>query len=139
MAPDFTLKNLLDDQTWTLSDLFGKPIMLTFWASWCPDCQRDLPIKAAFYKNMDKDVLHFLSINVTGREADPRNGLEFAITHRLPFPVLADVGRHTYEAYGCSGVPTTVLINKQGQVIHTFGDKVPFVDIMQSLSSLLND
>lgn len=138
-APDFELKDLESGERYTLSQFRGKPILLTFWVSWCPDCQRDLPKKVSLFNTMDKDALHVVSINVTGRERAPEAGLHFIKEHPLPFPALADHGRETYDAYKCQSVPSTFLIDKDGEIIESFGDLDPFTSILQALSSVLND
>lgn len=138
-APQFELEDLKTGRVYKLSQLIGKPILLTFWVSWCPDCQTDLPNKVAFYNNIKEDTLHFLSINVTGREVRPEDGVSFIQKHPLSFPVLADKGRDTYDKYGCTSVPSTILINKKGDIVATFGDRDPFSSVLQALGTLLDD
>ncbi|MFC4618414.1 TlpA disulfide reductase family protein [Camelliibacillus cellulosilyticus] len=136
-APNFCLKELTSRSEVRLSDFKGKPVMLTFWVSWCPDCQKDLPHKETFYRSLDKSKLSFLTINVTGREVDPEAGARFAKEHGLPFPVLLDDGTKTYDAFKCGSVPTTILIDREGRIVHQFGDKASFSEIIQALSSMM--
>ncbi|WP_085522849.1 TlpA disulfide reductase family protein [Tuberibacillus sp. Marseille-P3662] len=136
-APDFNLINAQTNEFVSLSDYQGKPVMITFWVSWCPDCQKDLPKKTNFYQTMDHDALAFLTINVTGREADAANGVEFMNNHELPFPVLKDNGTTTYDDYQCSGVPTTVILDQQHNIFDSFGDKASFYEIIRSLSMVM--
>ncbi|MTT30692.1 redoxin domain-containing protein [Terrilactibacillus sp. BCM23-1] len=137
-APQFTLFELQSRQNVSLSDFRGMPVMLTFWVSWCPDCQRDMPNKVQFYQSLDKNTLAFLTVNVTGREHSPESGPQFVYDHQLPFPVLIDQGRELYDAFGCTGVPTTIILDKNHEIAYQFGDKASFYDILQALSSVLN-
>ncbi|MFC7394333.1 TlpA disulfide reductase family protein [Scopulibacillus cellulosilyticus] len=136
-APNFELTDLQTQEKVKLSDFEGKPVMITFWVSWCPDCQKDLPKKVEFYQSLNKDELAFLTVNVTGREGTEKDGPQFAREHELPFPILLDEGTKTYDAYNCSSVPTTVIMDQQHQIIHTFGDKSSFYDIIEALSSVM--
>ncbi len=111
--------------------------MITFWASWCPDCMKDLPMKEQFYQHADADTLAFLTINVTGRERSEEAGKDFAIKNNLPFLVLQDNGRETYDKFGCTGVPTTVLLNQDHQIVHVFDDKSSFLDIAKALPDIM--
>jgi peroxiredoxin len=135
-APDFSLKNARTGETVSLSDFKNKPAVLTFWVSWCPDCQRDLPKKAQFYRSMDSDELAFLTINVTGREHSEDDGLSFMEEFDLPFPVLRDTGTETYEAYKCEGVPTTIVMDSRHNITDEFGDKADFMEILQAISKV---
>ncbi|MBM7646418.1 peroxiredoxin [Scopulibacillus daqui] len=133
-APDFELINLQTQETVNLSHYKGKPVMITFWVSWCSDCQKDLPKKVEFYQSLNKDELVFLTINVTGREGNETDGQRFAREYKLPFPVLLDEGTKTYDAYHCHSVPTTVIIDRHQQITHSFDDKSSFYDIIKALS-----
>ncbi|TCP23505.1 peroxiredoxin [Scopulibacillus darangshiensis] len=133
-APNFELFDLKSHQEVKLTDFRGLPVMITFWVSWCPDCQRDLPLKTQFYQSLDKSELGFLTINVTGREHAEKDGPRFAEEHDLPFPILIDNGTEVYDAYECSGVPTTIIMDKDHRITHQFGDKASFYDVLEALS-----
>ncbi|WP_226655676.1 TlpA disulfide reductase family protein [Pseudalkalibacillus hwajinpoensis] len=136
-APFFALEDIKSGEVIQLSDFAGKPMMITFWASWCPDCMKDLPMKEQFYQHADLEKLAFLTINVTGRERSDEAGKEFTLKNDLSFPVLEDNGRETYDHYGCTGVPTTVLLNKNHQIVNVFDDQSSFLDIAKALPSIM--
>ncbi len=137
-APEFTLTDMQTGNLVSLDDYRGKNVMITFWASWCPDCQRDLPQKDAFYKTLPEDTpLEFITINVTGREASTGNALNMAHEQQWTFPILMDEGTKVYDAYQCTSLPTTVLLNKQHEIEASFDDRAEFMDIIQSLGTLL--
>jgi thiol-disulfide isomerase/thioredoxin len=136
-APFFALEDMNSGDVIRLSDFVGKPVMITFWTSWCPDCMKDMPMKEQFYHHADLEKLAFLTINVTGRERSEEAGREFTLKNDLPFPVLRDNGRETYDDYGCTGVPTTVLLDKDHQIVNVFNDQSSFLDIAKSLPSIM--
>lgn len=135
-APQFELSYINQPSTYRLSDHFGKVIVLTFWASWCPDCGRDLPKKEQLFETMDKEKVELVTINVPGRERSPDAGKEYAEKF-LNQPTLIDDGRSLYDTFGCKGVPSTIIIDQEGRVHESFGDKASFLDIVQSLGEIV--
>ncbi|WP_165763697.1 TlpA disulfide reductase family protein [Halalkalibacter urbisdiaboli] len=135
-APTFALENIQTNEQWSLDQFINHKLMITFWASWCPDSQKDLKQKQALYESTNSDEVKMITINVTGRE---RGGdiNKFLEENHITFPVLADDGTKTYDAYRCMGVPTTVLLNEHHEIIATYHDKSTFMDIMKGLSTLL--
>ncbi|MDQ0159535.1 TlpA family protein disulfide reductase [Alkalibacillus salilacus] len=131
-APTFELPYLdKPDQMFNLNDIIGeKVIVLTFWASWCPDCARDLPKKEQFYKTMRHNNIEMLTINVTGRERDMSEAHKFQ-EQFLTQTVLQDRGREIYDLYQADGVPTTIVIDLDGNIVGQFGDKDDFVEVIK--------
>jgi peroxiredoxin len=111
--------------------------MLTFWTSWCPDSRVDLALKQRLYQSMDHSKLKMLMINVTGRERIEHVD-DFVKEQGYTFPVLLDDGRATYDQFKCAGVPTTICINADGQIVATLGEQASFQDVTNALATLLN-
>ena len=136
-APQYELPYLNEDRTFSLDEVLGeKVVVLTFWVSWCPDCARDLPKKEQFYKTTRSDELEMITINVTGRERSEEEALKYQ-EQFLTQPVLKDNGREVYELYDCTSVPTTIVIDKNGEVVGRFGDQADFVEILQVISKAI--
>ncbi|MET3683693.1 peroxiredoxin [Alkalibacillus flavidus] len=131
-APMFELPYLDNPhETFNLNDYIGKKvIILTFWVSWCPDCSRDLPKKEQFYKTMRHDNIEMVTINVPGRERDESEAHKFQ-EQFLTQPVLKDNGREVYDQYESDGVPTTILIDLEGNIVGHFGDQDDFVEVIK--------
>ena len=136
-APNFELEEVRSGEIIRLSDFSEKPVMITFWASWCPDCMRDLPMKEQFYEHADPKRIAFITINVTGRERSEEAGRDFAIKNQLPFPVLGDIGKEIYDSFGCTGVPTTVLLDKNHHIVNIFDDQSSFLEIAKALPEIM--
>nr|WP_146816715.1 TlpA disulfide reductase family protein [Halobacillus faecis] len=136
-APLFELPYINDHSSiYKLEDDLGKVIVLTFWASWCPDCGKDLPMKEQLFKTMDHDKVKLLTINVTGRERNREEGIEFTEKF-LTQPTLADKGRYVYDLYNCDGVPSTIIIDQEGDIHANFGDQSSFLDIVSKLGEIV--
>ncbi|MFD1426897.1 TlpA family protein disulfide reductase [Kroppenstedtia sanguinis] len=136
-APDFCLPDL-DDNRICLKDLRGKVILLSFWVTWCPSCQADLPQKEIFARSLDSSRFSFFTVNVTGREADPQQVKPFIQERGYRFPVLLDEGRSTYDAYGLTSVPSSVLIDREGNLAGRFGEETSFIEVVNTIGHLLD-
>ena len=137
-APEFCLPTWDDRKKVCLRDYQGKVVLLSFWVTWCAACQADLPHKEVLYRSVRHPDFAFLTINVTGREPDPARVSTFLEKAGYTFPVLKDDGRKTYDAYGITSVPATVLIDREGNLAGTFDETVPLVTILQEIDRLLN-
>ncbi len=113
-APDFRLQDLSQNSV-ALSSYQGRhPVLLLFWATWCPYCRQELARMNQKYRELAKDGLVFLAVDV--REAAEKVNI-FMQSHNLTFRVLLDTDTRVAEAYGLVGIPTYVLIGKKGSVL----------------------
>ena len=62
-APDFELNNL-EGQLVSLGDLRGKPVLINFWATWCPPCRAEMPYLQQIYEEWSDKGLVLLAINI---------------------------------------------------------------------------
>lgn len=136
-APSFCLKKLASNETVCLEDFKGKPLLIQFWVSWCPDCMREVPLLEHFYRSISTDELIILTINVTGREGTADQRDKFVESISMSAPVLLDEGTIVYDQFRCTSVPTTVLLNSKHQITDTFTDRDRFQDILAGVSRLL--
>jgi len=116
-APDIVLKDL-SGQTVKLSDYKGKVVILNFWASWCPPCKSEMPDldKTAKELAAGKDAV-LLAVNLTDGVRETENKANKYITdNHFSMSVLLDTEGKAADAYGISNIPTTFIINKQGEI-----------------------
>lgn len=115
-APDFTVYDVSGNPV-KLSDYFGKPIVLNFWASWCGPCQMEMPDFQEKYEALDGQV-QFLMINMTdGSRETVTSASEFIKKQGYTFPVLYDTETDAAAAYSANSLPTTFFIDAKGYVI----------------------
>ena len=114
-APDFTVYDV-DGNAMKLSDYFGKPIVLNFWASWCGPCQMEMPAFEEKYKEIGNDV-QFLIVNVTdGHRETVETASKFITNKGYTFPVLYDTSWEAVVSYNVNAMPTTYFIDENGCV-----------------------
>lgn len=113
IAPDFPVETF-SGQTFNLSDLRGKVVMINFWASWCGPCRDEAPeLQSAWEYYQDSGDVVFLGIAYA--DNGPRSIAyleEFGITY-LNAP---DLGTRISEAYHIQGVPETFIVDQNGEV-----------------------
>lgn len=113
LAPDFTVTDAAGESV-TLSDFFGKPIVIHFWATWCGSCVLELPDFDSVYAQYGDDV-QFLMVNMTDGVRETVRGVQrFLERHQYSFPVYYDTDYQAAVAYGIRGVPLTVFIGADG-------------------------
>jgi peroxiredoxin len=112
-APDFTL-TLFNGKSVTLSNLKGKPVVVNFWHSGWPHCQREAPVLEQVYKKYRGKGVVFLSVNVTWDNEAPAK--KFAEEYHLSFPVGRDADGRISDLYGIEATPTTLFIGKDGKL-----------------------
>lgn len=114
-APDFIVYDEAGDAV-QLSDYFGKPIVLNFWASWCGPCQSEMPEFEAAYSELGKAV-HFLMVNMTTGRETRESADEFLSGAGYTFPVLYDTDGDAMNTYGAYSLPTTYFIDAEGNAV----------------------
>lgn len=115
LAPDFLVYDK-DGVARRLSDYFGRPIVLNFWASWCNPCRREMPHFEDAYKQYGNDV-EFVMVNLTsGSRESFESASEFIEDSGYTFPVLYDNVGYAAYAYQVSSIPTTYFINENGSI-----------------------
>ncbi len=119
-AIDFTLTDQYGNSH-TLSDYKGKTVFLNFWATWCPPCRAEMPdIQKIYdsYKENEDDSLVILGVASPGqgREGTLEDVTAFLEENGYTYPVLMDTQGMQFAAYGVYSLPTTFMIDKDGNV-----------------------
>ena len=112
-APDFTVTDK-DGKQVKLSDYYGRPIVLNFWASWCPPCKAEMPDFNKAYK--ENPEIQFLMVNATGGRETLDSAKKFIKESGYEFPVFFDSEYNAVSAYGASSLPMTFFIDKNGNL-----------------------
>jgi len=114
-APDFTVETAEGIRA-RLSDISGKPVIVNFWASWCPPCKSELPYFQEAY-NEYGDRIQFMMVDLTDgyRETD-LTVQQFIKETGYTFPLFYDRQGNAAEAYDIYSIPVTLGITSEGKL-----------------------
>ncbi len=133
LAPNFTLKTL-DDQEITLSKLKGKVVLLDFWATWCGPCRESIPHFVQLYKTYRQSGLEVVGMNVDRGDVDTVR--RFVKSMDIPYPIII-ASDELERNYGITGLPTTILIDKEGKIRQKFMGFTS--EISKQMTATVND
>lgn len=109
-APDFTLKSRQGDNL-RLEDFRGQVVMLNFWASWCGPCRQEMPLMDTIYEQYKDLGFTVLAVNV---DENREEALRFLEKVPVSYPILYDPESQVSEQYNVQAMPTTVMIDRNG-------------------------
>jgi peroxiredoxin len=119
----------------SLSDYAGRPVWLTFGASWCPDCRVEAPdIEAAYQANKDKG-LAVVGVFISESAEDIAS---YADRAGLTFPITVDQQEAIAAAYRTMGVPTHFFIGPDGKVREVRIGALSKDDMARSVAAIMN-
>jgi peroxiredoxin len=103
-----------DGKIVSLANLLGRVVVLNFWATWCPECRPEMPAFEQLHREFAAQGLSVVGMNAReGTEAIREYAKELALT----FPLVLDSKGEINAAYGVIALPTTFLIDSNGQVV----------------------
>lgn len=111
-APDFTLKSFKGGNV-RLAELRGEVVMLNFWATWCGPCRQEMPLLEKLSQQYKDLGFTLLGINV---EEDASGMEKFLKDVPVGFTILRDGDNKVARLYGVDGMPSTVVIDRNGVV-----------------------
>lgn len=113
-APDFSITD--SQHTIVLSKLRGKPVLLNFWATWCPPCIDEMPSLVRLQKQLGDKV----TILAVSEDADDGAYKQFIRDHNVDLLTVRDTSRRTNEVYGTFKFPETYVIDRDGKIVRKF-------------------
>ena len=117
-APDFELQTP-EGKTLKFSEFAkGKIVVLDFWASWCPDCRKDLPEIIRLYNQFHEIGVEFLGVSF---DTDKEKWTDYIAKSGVPYPQVSELKRmnqsEVAKAYGVRWIPSIYLIGPDGKVL----------------------
>lgn len=104
----------IDGKTITPAELKGKLVVIEYWASWCPFCQKQIPYFQKLYNARAKDGLVVIGLNI---ENDVAKAKGFVDTRKLTFPVAMTSDAIDRQLQRPKGLPITYVIGRDGKLL----------------------
>jgi peroxiredoxin len=114
-APGFTLTDM-NGHPVSLADFRGKVVILDFWATWCPPCKREIPDFIELQSQYGSKGLQVIGIGLD----EPEKLKAFALSNGMNYSVLMGTDDIAMKYGGISGIPTTFVIDKSGNIVNRF-------------------
>ncbi len=126
-APAFPL-HTLEDVEIPLASLQGQPVVLNFWASWCGPCRAEMPDLVRFSRD-------YPNVQMLGVAVDSGNASQMASSAKrfgITWPV-APATSQLKRDYGVSVLPTTIVIDHDGQLHHKHVGQMAYSDLVAAM------
>jgi len=109
----------LSGERFTTSDLRGKVVLVNFWATWCPDCIKEMPKLVDTHRKFAPRGYETVSVVV--RQDTAENVVRFNAKHALPFRIALDSSGEVAREFGRVRLtPTTFVIDKKGKILQRY-------------------
>ncbi len=100
-------------QVWSPESLSGKKVVLNFWATWCAPCKEELPTLQLFSDLQDPSQTVVITVNV---KEHPSRAIRYMQSQQMTLPIVPDPQGELAQKFGVKVFPTTLLIDKTGQI-----------------------
>jgi len=124
-----------DESQGSFEDFRGKPVVVNFWASWCPACVAELPDFQHVHAALEDEV-QFLGVNLseTNRGSAEKLLAETGVTYTL----AEDPDGTLYASFDGIAMPTSVLIDSEGNIVYTHSGAVFATDLEKKLREVFD-
>jgi len=113
-APGFELQGP-HGRTHSLADMRGQPVIINFWATWCPPCRAEMPAMQRGWEVVQEEGIRVVAVNV-GESKDEVGA--FAQQLGLDFPLPIDTDMSVSQQWPMKGLPTTFVLDPQGRIVY---------------------
>jgi len=115
-APDFTVQDINGNYV-KLSDMLGKPVVINFWASWCPPCKGEMPDFNKVFEEVG-DAVQFMMVNAVGNGGETKqSATDYIAKEGFTFPIFFDVNQEALSTYEIWAFPTSIFIDAEGYIV----------------------
>lgn len=134
-APAVALKTI-DGSELNTAELHGKPLLVTFWATSCTGCVKEIPHLIELYQEFSPQGLQMIAVAM---DYDPPNHVVAMRDNRqIPYPIALDINGTTAKAFGeVRLTPTSFLIAPDGRIVKQKIGELDMADIRSQIRALL--
>jgi len=129
---NFTLEDITGDKV-SLSDFSTDVIVLNFWATWCPPCRQEIPDFVDVYNKYRDEGVQFIGVSDEGAAIIR----DFADQYGINYLLLVDRNSTIMSKWGIRAIPTTFILNGNGQIIYKNVGMMSAVQLESAIDDLL--
>jgi peroxiredoxin len=134
-APLFELPEV-GGETYRLADSRGKVVIVNFWATWCGPCVRETPAFVDLQNEWADRPFEIVGVSLD------QEGFEvirpFVDRYEIPYPMVLDDGALADEFGGVYAMPSSFIIDKEGQIVHRVVGEFPLEDLRAEMERLID-
>lgn len=135
MAPDAAFTRM-DGSPAHIAELKGKVVLVNFWATTCDICMKNMPRMVANHNKFSGRGYETLAVAMS--YDPPARVIDFTQSRKLPFTVVIDNTGSVARSFGdVQATPTSVLINKRGEIVKRFVGEPDFAALQMAIEALL--
>lgn len=138
--PDIRLEDA-EGKEHLLSEYAGRKTVLVFWASWCEDCQKQMPHMKDYMKIANAiDDIQFIFVNKTDGQKETReSAISYFDTLDIKADLMFDYNLYAYDALGMHNIPTTYFLDEEGVIISWAPKQIESESVFQAyIQDLVN-
>jgi cytochrome c biogenesis protein CcmG/thiol:disulfide interchange protein DsbE len=131
---------LLNGGSWRLEDHRNEVIAINYWASWCAPCWEETPALMRLSRELGSHGFVVVGIAMDERNSNdvPRDVRRFVDTLHVPYAVALNPPMSQL-AYGMDGLPTTLLIDREGRIAQSYVGAIHEATIRKDVEALLRE
>jgi cytochrome c biogenesis protein CcmG, thiol:disulfide interchange protein DsbE len=134
-APALSLTDLKGERIETAS-YNGKVVLVNFWAAWCTPCAQEVPQIIALQERHRAEGLEVIGVSMDDTETALR---EFYAKYKMNYPVIPGNAKIAESYGGILGLPTTLLIARDGHVVSRISGILDFAKLEPQVEELLRE
>ena len=112
----------------------GRVVVMNLWASWCPPCRAEMPDLQRLAESYPPSQLAVIGVN---QGESPERARAFAAALGIRFPIWIDDGQRYGRIYAAQGLPTTIVIGRDGIVAKGFDGPLTFDQMRAAVAGLV--
>ena len=121
-----------------ITDNIGRPMVVNMWATWCPPCREEMPAFQKAWEDHKEDVDFFMVNALHSKPGENKEAVDrFVAKHKLTLPIYYDLDLATMIEVQATFLPTTLFINKEGEIVHHQIGMISPEDLEKHIESIL--
>jgi peroxiredoxin len=134
--PPFSLPDAVSGSTVNSTNFTGKTLLITFFATWCPPCMQEVPALIELHQQFSK--ANFSVVGLSVDEGGSSVVAKLVEKRSINYPVLMADAATARNFGGVVGIPTSFLVNKEGNVVKKYPGYVPHEVLEQDIKKIMN-